>query len=138
MLFGRRRGFTLIEIMVVIAIILIVAAFLMPVIFNARKKAQQVSCLSSIRQLAISEAGGRLLSDKANLACPAGGQYAHNKDVTDLQFVSDTSGTVLYFESANGGEGSVKEVVRLHMGGANFAFCDGHAKWSVETPNFRP
>jgi len=48
---SKKHGFTLIELMIVIAIIAILAAILFPVFNNARKKAQQTQCLSNIRQL---------------------------------------------------------------------------------------
>jgi prepilin-type N-terminal cleavage/methylation domain-containing protein/prepilin-type processing-associated H-X9-DG protein len=46
-----RLGFTLIELLVVVAIIAILAAILFPVFAQARAKARQVACSSSLAQL---------------------------------------------------------------------------------------
>lgn len=48
-----RKGFTLIELIVVIAIICILVAILMPVFASARAHARQASCISNCRQLAL-------------------------------------------------------------------------------------
>ncbi len=48
------RGFTLIEILVVIAIIAILAAILFPVFAQARERARSASCQSNLKQLALS------------------------------------------------------------------------------------
>ena len=45
------RGFTLVELLIVVAIIAVLAAFLFPVIAQAREKARQTTCAGNLRQL---------------------------------------------------------------------------------------
>jgi prepilin-type N-terminal cleavage/methylation domain-containing protein len=48
---ASRRGFTLLELLVVIAIIAILAALLLPALQSAKEKGRQAYCLNNIRQI---------------------------------------------------------------------------------------
>ena len=78
------QGFTLIEFVVVSAIIAILAAFLLQVVSKSKAKGQQIACLNNVRQLQI---GWTLYSDEHNGMLPLNAQevtsYSPNASTTN-------------------------------------------------------
>ena len=53
---GRRHGFTLVEMLVVISVIALLVSILLPALSQAQSSAKKSSCLSNLRQWGIASA----------------------------------------------------------------------------------
>jgi prepilin-type N-terminal cleavage/methylation domain-containing protein/prepilin-type processing-associated H-X9-DG protein len=150
----RRKGFTLVELLIALLIISILAAMLFPVFARARESARKTTCLSSVAQLgtalqmyAVDWYGA--LPPKDNDWAPLY-DYIRNVDVlhcpTDPEPVRITGDpqapggrfaipySSYVYRSGLTGDGLAAEVVAFdrqiwHLGGRNVVFLDAHAKW---------
>jgi prepilin-type N-terminal cleavage/methylation domain-containing protein len=95
----KRSGFTLVEIMIVVAIIGLLAAIAIPSFMKARTTSQQNACINNLRQIESGKEQWALAAQKAqgdavvtttvdtymkeSPDCPAGGTYTYNAIGTD-------------------------------------------------------
>ena len=105
----KKSGFTLVEIMIVVAIIGLLAAIAIPSFVKARNTSQQNACINNLRQIDSGKEQGTMahnLSDGSSIAaatvnayvkggaptCPGGGAYTY-QNVGTLPTCNITSPT---------------------------------------------
>jgi prepilin-type N-terminal cleavage/methylation domain-containing protein len=105
----KKSGFTLVEIMIVVAIIGLLAAIAIPSFVKARNTSQQNACINNLRQIDSGKEQGAMahsLADGSAIAaatvesyikggapsCPAGGTYTY-QNIGTLPTCSVTSPT---------------------------------------------
>lgn len=69
-----RRGFTLIEVLIVVSLIALLIGILLPALGEARKRAQSATCLSNTRQIAIGI--HTFVADKKSYVFPTSQMYS--------------------------------------------------------------
>src|SRR5512135_1646768 len=103
----NKQGFTLVEIMIVVAIIGLLAAIAIPSFMKARTTSQKNACINNLRQIESGKEQWALANKKATgdtvvtseiigymkstPACPAGGTYTYNRIGTDASCSLKTS-----------------------------------------------
>lgn len=145
----NKKGFTLVELLVVIAVIIMLAGFLLPVLGKAREQGLRTSCMNNLKQIGLAIALYRLdyndafpadldvLYDAANLE----GSYIDNLKVficpstgtqlSDLGGVP-TGGDYSYTRPVPGdvsGTFMVEDTTTVHSGGRNKLSIDGHVEY---------
>lgn len=96
---GRKsQGFTLVELLVVLAVIALLAGLLLPALMSAKQKGRAISCLSNLRQLGLA---AQLYADDFNDSLPYNLGAAEIRQTVAQNLFWSWSSTVLDWEIQN-------------------------------------
>jgi prepilin-type N-terminal cleavage/methylation domain-containing protein len=129
---GATRGFTLIELLVVIIIIALLAALLLPVLANAKKKAQETYCINNmkmfdlgLRMYADDYRNTYLPMDNGAITYQAGGWYTTpSLDSAMNDFAGSTYAAAL----ANAEEALTNSLVFPYVKNVRIFLCPGDTR----------
>jgi prepilin-type N-terminal cleavage/methylation domain-containing protein len=105
--YGRRGGFTLVELLVVIGIIALLISILLPVLGRARDQANRVACLSNIRQIGM---GFRMYAGDNKDWCPFS---------APLDLPNDLPEEYIHWRGGIKGAGITSSSIAKYLGGEN-------------------
>lgn len=150
----RRPGMTLLELVVLVAIVIMLAVILLPAFYPPKDRARETECLSNVRQ--ISRALVMYASDYDDerfpphedwldraypyilnrdlFICPRARNlfpaYDYNPAIAGKHFedIQNWARTVVIYDAKDG------KPAHRHNDGLNCGFADGHAHWLRELP----